>query len=188
MSSAGGPRGTLRAVLTLVLAVAASGLAGCEYADDVGMDAAAASPPARTSPPRVPLPAQDPELAAIEARNMAELDRILGTVPAGEVMRGAGGIGGSGFRTTLRAVEKGTYAVSAACVGSATALLLISQDVRGGGPGLELSLDCGTRVEAALELEAGRVQVQLVRNTTDPATGAVAGFRISPAVPGVAAP
>ncbi|MET4094040.1 hypothetical protein [Arthrobacter sp. UYCu712] len=188
MSAARGLRGTRRAALALALAVGAPGLAGCEYADDVGLDAAAASPTARTSPPRAPLPTQEPELVATEARNMAELDRILGTGPEDVLMRGAGGIGGSGFRNSLRSAEKGTHAVSVACVGTPNALLFVSQDTRPGGGSLQLSLDCGALVETALELEAGRVWVQLVRNSSEPGTGAVAGFRISPGGPGGPAP
>ncbi len=188
MSAARGLRGTRRAALALVLAVGASGLAGCEYADDVGLDDAAATPTARASSPRSPQPTQEPELVATEARNMTELERILGTGPEVVLMRGAGGIGGSGFRNSVRSAEKGSYAVSVACVGAPNALLFISQDARPAGGSLELSIDCGTLAETALELEKGRVWVQLVRNSADPGTGAVAGFRISPAGPGGPAP
>lgn len=169
------------ALLAAVLAV--SGLVGCEYADDVGLSSSPDSPSARSFPSRPPLPTQDPQLAIVEARNMADLDRILGA-PAEELLiGGAGGLGGSGFRTSIRTADKGIYTVTVACVGAPDAHLSISQDIRRGGPGLELDLDCGTLTEAMVDLEAGAVWAQLTRRSMNPGTGGVAGIRVVPANP-----
>lgn len=54
MSASGGPRWRRPAALLLALAAGTSGLAGCEYADDVGLAPAAVSPSAaahRDAPP-----------------------------------------------------------------------------------------------------------------------------------------
>ncbi|MCX6499049.1 MAG: hypothetical protein NTU93_09630 [Arthrobacter sp.] len=179
IAAAGGQRSRAAAPrIALALALAVAALSGCEVADDVGLPAAGTSPSARPSAARPPLPASDPELAASVARNLAEVERILGD-PAGAVlMGGGGGIGRSGFRSSSTSLGKGTYAVTVACSGTPSAFLIISQDSRRDGGHLELSLECGRVVEAAVDLESGLATVQIISNTMDPGLGGVAGFRI----------
>jgi hypothetical protein len=122
------------AALLLAVAGMAAGLAGCEYPDDVTDPTAAptrAGRPARSLPPPPPVVSG---LAEAEQRNLGELEAVLGTRPGGLVLGGAGGIGGSGFRNSAAAVPKGTYTLTAACIGAPNALLTVSQDgLRGGG-------------------------------------------------------
>ncbi len=174
----GGRHGRRTAAPLIVLALAAAALAGCEVADDVGLPASDSSPSARPSAARPPLPAEDPQLAARQARNQAEVARILGDPPGPVPMGGAGGIGRSGFRASLTVPGKGSYAVTAACAGTPSALLAISQNGGRNGGHLELSVECGRLVEGTVDLESGSVTVQIFSNTTDPGLGAAAGFRI----------
>ena len=171
-----------RAALLLAVAGTAAGLAGCEYPDDVSEPTAAptrAGRPARSLPP----PA-DPGITTAEKRNLAELEAVLGTRPGGLVLGGTGGIGGSGFRNSAAAVPKGTYTLTAACIGAPNALLTVSQDGLRGGGRAEMNLDCGAAETTRVELRAGPVQVQGFRPGTDPAAGEVAGFWMVPAAPG----
>lgn len=165
------------AALLLAAAGAAGGLSGCEYADDVSTAAPAVS--SRPAPP--PLPPVDPRLAEAEARNLGELDAVLGARPDALVLGGAGGIGGSGFRHSAAAVPKGTYTLTGACVGAPNAYLILSQDGLRGGGSAEMSLTCGAAAATQVELSAGPVQVQGFRYSTDPAAGEVAGFWLVPA-------
>ena len=190
MSAAGGMHRTVRAAL-LLFAVAAAGLAGCEY-----VDGPASTPPvsAPASPPTVsgtasPVPARDREIAAAGTRNLALLDAVLGA-PDGMLFGGMGGIGDTGsggFMASGTVSRAGQYNVTAACVGAADAQLSVSQNARAGGTLLELSIGCGGAVEALVDLEPGEVSAHLVRyggSVPGPWTGAVAGIRVSFIGPG----
>ncbi|SDL72301.1 hypothetical protein SAMN04487916_11379 [Arthrobacter sp. ov407] len=170
------------AALLLAVACTAAGLAGCEYKDDVTDPTAAPTRAGR--PTRSLTPPVDPGLAEAEQRNLGELEAVLGTRPAGLVLGGTGGIGGSGFRNSAAAVPKGTYTLTAACIGAPNALLTVSQDGLRGGGRAEMNLDCGAAETTRVELRAGPVQIQGFRPGTDPAAGEVAGFWIVPAAPG----
>ncbi|BCW69151.1 hypothetical protein NicSoilB8_01950 [Arthrobacter sp. NicSoilB8] len=170
------------AALLLAVAGAAAGLSGCEYADDVTDPTSAPTVSSRPAPPAPP--PVDPGLAEAEQRNLGKLEGVLGTRPDGLVLGGAGGIGGSGFRISAAAVPKGTYTLTAACIGAPTALLTVSQDGLRGGGRAEVSLDCGTVETTRVELRAGPAQIQGFRPGTDPAAGEVAGFWMVPAAPG----
>jgi hypothetical protein len=181
---------TVRAALLLAVAAAATALAGCEYADDVGLAPAASGGPARSYPARPPLPARDPELLAAETRNLSELGAMLGDAPDGLLVGGSGGLGdtsGGGFSTSGTVTRTGEYKVSAACLGAPDAQLSVTQNARQGGTRLELSLDCGSVSEALVNLETGTVSASLLRyggGVPGPGTGAVAGIRISLNEPG----
>jgi hypothetical protein len=168
------------AALVLAVAGAAAGLSGCEYADDVSTAAPAAS--SRPAPP--PPPPVNPGLAGAETRNLGELKAVLGARPDGLVLGGTGGIGGSGFRHSAAAVPKGTYTLTAACIGAPNAYLTVTQDGLRGGGSAEMNLDCGAAARTRVDLGAGPVQVQGFRYSTDPAAGEVAGFWLVPAAPG----
>ena len=181
--SLGGGRHWMRgAALLLAVAGTAAGLAGCEYPDDVTDPTAAptrASRPVRSLPP----PA-DPGVATAEQRNLGKLEAVLGTRPGGIVLGATGGIGGSGFRHSATAVPKGTYTLTAACIGAPNALLTVSQDGLRGGGRAEMNLDCGAAETTRVELRAGPAQIQGFRPGTDNAAGEVAGFWMVPAAPG----
>ena len=129
--ASGGPRCGGRhwmrgAALLLAAAGIAAGLAACEYPDDVTEPTAAPSRTGRAAPP--PPPTADPEAAAAEQRNLDDLGAILGARPEGIVLEGAGGLGGAGVRKSVQALAKGTYTVTAACIGAPTGYISISQD------------------------------------------------------------
>ena len=182
--ASGGPRCGGRQWMrgaALLLAIAA-GLAACEYPDDVTEPTAAPSRTGRAAPP--PPPTADPEAAAAEQRNLDDLGAILGARPEGIVLEGAGGLGGAGVRKSVQALAKGTYTVTAACIGAPTGYISISQDGLRDGGKLELALDCGKATQAQVDLAAGPVQAQTVRRRSGSRTGAVAGFWMVPAAPG----
>lgn len=180
--SLGGGQHWMRGAALLLAVATAAGVAGCEYPDDVTDPTAAptrASRPARSLPP----PA-DPGVTTAEQRNLGELEAVLGTRPGGIVLGGTGGIGGSGFRISAAAVPKGTYTLTAACIGAPNALLTVSQDGLRGGGRAEMNLDCGAAETTRVELRAGPAQIQGFRPGTDSAAGEVAGFWMVPAAPG----
>ena len=169
------------AALLLAVAGTAAGLAGCEYPDDVTGPTAAptrAGRPARSMPPPV-----DPGIASAEKRNLDDLGAVLGARPGGIVLEGVGGIGGAGLRKSVKVLSKGTYTVTAACVGAPTSISISQDGLRDGGK-LELTLDCGKATQAQVDLAAGPVQAQATRLMTGPGAGEVAGFWMVPAAPG----
>ena len=184
MSATGGMHRPGRAALLLAAAAIAASLAGCEVADDVGLSPAAAGPSARSHPARAPLPTRDPELAAAQARNLLELDAVLGSLE-GLLFGGSGGIGDTssgGLATSGTITRAGQYKVTAACVGAPDAHLSVTQGARQGGTLLERNLDCGSVAEALVDLLPGTASAHLIRYGDGgpvPRTGAVAGVRIS---------
>ncbi|BCW68271.1 hypothetical protein NicSoilB4_30340 [Arthrobacter sp. NicSoilB4] len=188
MSATGGmhrTRGT-----AVLLAVAAAGLSGCEYADDVGALPAVSSTPSRSYAARAPLPTRDPQIVAAETRNLLELGAVLDGSPEDFLFGGSGGIGGTssaGFSTSGPVRQAGQYKVTAACVGVPDAHLSVTQGAREGGTLLELSVECGSAVEAVVDLVPGSVSAHLIHygsGVSGPGTGAVAGIRISFGGPG----
>lgn len=176
----------------LVLASSGMALSACEYQDAspapsvtlevISPPAPKADPSTAISPP-VPLPSPevDPTIAHVQARNGAHLERRLGLPPDGLVMGGSGGLGNDGVRSSAPGIPKGSYTITAECVGVLKASLAIFQADRRGGTTHEVSLDCGTTARAKLELEAGPVSVRITRMTTEPGLTGVAGFWIAPA-------
>ncbi|MEV7133174.1 hypothetical protein AB0N24_09835 [Arthrobacter sp. NPDC093128] len=93
----------------------------------------------------------------------------------------AGLLGRRDNRKSVRALDKGSYTVTAACIGIPNAVLHISQSNLRGGTTHELALDCGTTATTTLELEDGPVLAQGIRMTPEPGAGSVVGFWIVPA-------
>lgn len=181
--SLGGGRHWMRgAALLLAVAGAAAGMAGCEYPDDVTDPTPAPTRAARQA--RSLPPPADPGVASAEQRNLGKLEAVLGTRPGGLVLGGTGGIGGSGFRISAAAVPKGTYTLTAACIGAPNALLTVSQDGLRGGGRAEMNIDCGAAQTTRVELRAGPAQIQGLRPGTDAAGAEVAGFWMVPVAPG----
>ena len=158
MSLPGGRRPWFRAAgLLLAGACAVTGLSGCEYTDDGADPTSALSTTSRPAPPS-PLPA-GPDLANAEDRNFKDLGPLLGAGPENVVLEGVGGLGGVGFRKSVRALAKGRYTITAACVGAPAAYFSISQEGLRDGGKLELNLDCGKATKAQADIAAGPVQV-----------------------------
>jgi hypothetical protein len=179
MSRIGGRHWIRGAVLLLAVACTGTVISGCEYTDDFADTTAAPTRSSRPAPP--PPPTTDPDLAKDEARNLDDLNVLLGPPPGGIVLAGAGGLAGSGFRKTATAVGKGSYLVTAACIGTPKASLVVSQNDRRGGTSQELALDCGTSASIKLDLEDGPVLAQGIRRTVDAGAGSVIGFWMTPA-------
>jgi hypothetical protein len=197
MATNGGNRWTRAIALLLVLASSGIALNACEYQD---ASPAPTDTPDATSPPAPPLvpkadpsamisppvppsaPKVDPTIAQVQARNGAQLDRRLGLPPDGLVLGGSGGLGHDGFRLSAPGIPKGSYTVTAECVGMLKASLTVFQSDRRGGTTHEVSLDCLTTAHAKLDLEAGPVSVHITRMTTEQGRTAVAGFWMAPAV------
>lgn len=165
--------------MLLVLASSGVALSACEYPDDEPAPTAAPAEPFRPAP--APPPKDEPGLAEAAARNQAQLDIRLGPRPDGVVFGGLGGLGGDGFRTSAIGIPKGSYTLTAACIGVMAASVSISQPDRRGGTAHELALDCGTATIVKVDLEAGPVSAHAFRMTTEPAGAAVAGFWMVPA-------
>ena len=157
--------------------------------DDVGLPPAAAEPSARSSPAPAPLPTRDPELTALEDRNLSELEALLGS-PEGLLIGGSGGIGDAssgGLAASGSVTRAGQYKVTAACVGAPDVHLSVIQGARQGGTLLERTVDCGSLAEALIDLVPGTVSAHLIRYggaVPGPGTGTVAGVRISFDKPG----
>lgn len=185
MAATGGRHLTVRTALLLAVAAIAAPLAGCAYADDVGLSPAAAGPSARPHPAGPPMPTRDPEFVAAETRNLLELGMVLGGPPDGLLAGGSGGLGGTGsggFGTSSVVPRAAQYKVTAACVGAPDAHLSVIQGARQGGTLLERSLDCGVVTEALIDLWPGTVSAHFIRygeGEPGPGTGAVAGVWIS---------
>lgn len=176
MVATGGRQGVRVWAPTFALALcAAVALAGCEVADDVGLPATDAGPSVRSAAPRPPLPTQDPELAAEAAKNLTEVQRLLGAPPKTELMSALGGIG---FRQTAPGAAKGPYTVKVACAGTPNVLLTVSQPDRRDGARLQLNVTCGRSVQKAVKLESGPITVQIEPSSTGSDPGAAVGFRL----------
>jgi hypothetical protein len=179
MSRLGGRHWIRGAALLLAVVCSGSVISGCEYTDDFADTTAAPTRSSRPAPPRPPT--ADPDLAKDEATNMDDLDVLLGPPPGGIVVAGAGGLGGSGFRKSVSAVGKGSYMVTAACIGTPKASLFLSQSDRRSETSQELALDCGSSASMKLDLEDGPVLAQGIRRTVDAGAGSVIGFWMTPA-------
>lgn len=179
MSTFGGKRRVRRIALLLVFVSLGVTLGSCEYADEEPAPTAAPTGPSRTA--SLPPTKADPGLAKVRARNQAQLDIRLGPRPDGVVLGGSGGLDGDGFRTSVVGIPKGSYTVTAACLGVLKASLAISQPDRRGGTGQELVLDCGTATSMKVDLDVGPVSAHAFRMTTEPGSAAVAGFWMAPA-------
>ena len=185
MVATGGRPWTVRTATLFAVAAMDASLAGCAYADDVGLSPSTAGPTARSAPAGAPMPARDPELVAAETRNLVELGVVLGGAPDGLLVGGSSGLGDSnsgGFSTSSVVTRAGQYKVTAACVGAPDAHLSVIQGARDGGTLLERNLDCGVVAEALIDLWPGTVSAHLIRygdGGPGPGTGAVAGVWIS---------
>ncbi|MDR6508900.1 hypothetical protein [Arthrobacter oryzae] len=154
-----------RAVLLLAGTLMVAGLAGCEYADDVGADPSrGASRTGSGVASAVPLPSVDPEREAELGRNMAALELALVEVPIG-LGGAAGGISGQGnseggLEFTTSVTETATYKITAVCIGSPHATLSVRSP--SSNALLEFTTPCAEVFSRDVELRPGPLTVRLV--------------------------
>ncbi|WP_202129147.1 hypothetical protein [Pseudarthrobacter sp. ATCC 49987] len=180
MSGPGGTK-TVRCLLALIIAMPlAGGLAACAYEDGDDPQPTAAGASLRPGPT---LPAKDPDILAVEARNYAELDQRLARVPGSVLLADTGPADGPGvgFSKGATVTTAGPHTVTAACVGIPQAQISLSQYTVGGGEDKVFEVDCSGTQTQVFQLQKGYIGAQLV-GRRDPAgawTGAVAGIRIT---------
>jgi hypothetical protein len=151
-------------------------LGACTYEGDTVTEANVTE---AGSPPAPSLPTKDPEVLYAEKSNYAELENRLAAAPGSVLLQDSGPADGPGvgFQKNATVKTAGPHTVTASCVGTDSAQILLYQE-----PGAELSfeLDCRQVLSRTVELHEGYVGAQLTRSDpTGPWTGAVAGIRIS---------
>ncbi len=179
MSGLGGTQ-TVRCVAALIVGMLlASGMTACAYEDVGGTQPAAAGP---SHPPAPSMPAKDPGVLGVEARNYAELHQRLAEAPGSALLADAGPADGPGigFSKAATVASAGPYTVTAACVGTPHAQIFLSQDTNGGTEHMVFEVDCLRTQSQIVRLQKGYVSAQLTRpDPTGAWTGAVAGIKIT---------
>ena len=131
-----------------------------------------------------PKPYSDPQVLEQEAKNYAELDRLLRTSTGPVLLSDAGPLDGPvrGFGKTEKVPAAGQYTVTAACVGASGAKVSVGQE-HPGAPfrPVELALDCAGAASQVIALQQGYVFAHLMLPDPGdtPWTGAVGGVRVS---------
>lgn len=152
------------------------GLISCAYEGE-GDPQPAAEPSARPAPS---LPSASPEILSVQSGNYAELEKRLAAAPGSVLLDQSGPADGPGvgFSKAVTVKTAGSYTVTAACVGMPEAQILVGRP--GASDFLSLDLDCSGLLSQVVELQAGPVHAQLMRQDPNgPWTGAVAGLRIT---------
>jgi hypothetical protein len=178
-------------VLALYLLILLSGTAGCvyEYPDPGHAQTSAPEPvhpppPDRTPAAGRPKPYTDPQVLEREAKNYAELDRLLNGVPGPVLLFEEGPLDGPlmGFGTTAKVPAAGPYTISAACVGASDAKVAVGQE-HPGAPfrPLEVVLDCAGTSSRVIAVQQGYLFAHLLLPGPGdtPWTGAVGGVRVT---------
>jgi hypothetical protein len=178
-----------RLAFALCLLIPVSGTAGCayEYSEPVHTPVPAYEQgrmPTAGPTSTAPKPYNDRRILELEARNYAQLDRLLGELPEPVLLSEVGPLDGPvrGFGKTARVPAAGRYTVTAACVGASGADISVGQE-HPGAPfrPLVLALDCAGSTSHVLELQQGYVFAHLTLPSPGdtPWTGAVGGVRVS---------
>jgi hypothetical protein len=120
-----------------------------------------------------------------EARNYAELDRLLAS-PETAILSDVGPLDGPlrGFGKFEAVPKAGRYTVTAACVGAPGAKVFVGQEYPGATfRPVELALDCGGATSQVIALQQGYIFAHLFLPSPGdtPWTGAVGGVRVSAA-------
>lgn len=154
-------------------------LAGCAYSyPDSGPPPGQS--PVSTWPASKPLPTPEAAIEALEAKNRAEVSRILGPAPEGTILQDSGRISAATVNLTKSTLvpSAGRYTLTAVCVGAPSAQLLVRQS----GESWNITFACGTRATRDFQLDAGPVTAGVMRPIEGPlyGTGAIAGLRICP--------
>lgn len=168
------------------------GTAGCVYDYPEPFQSTTASGPPPT--PTVNRPSQtgtlqpysNPQILEQEAKNYAELYRVLRASPGPSVLFEVGPLDGPvrGFGATAGVPASGMYIVTAACVGASGAKVSVGQE-HPGAPfrPVELALDCTGTTSEVMALQQGFVFAHLLLPGPGdtPWTGAVGGVRVTAA-------
>jgi hypothetical protein len=175
----------------LCLLVPLSGTAGCvyEYPEPVHTPTAGPEPVHTPTADTAPVtgaqePYSNPQVLEQEAKNYAELDRLLRTSPAPVLLSDVGPLDGPvrGFGKTERVPVAGKYTVTAACVGASGAKVSVGQE-HPGAPfrPVELAMDCVGPTSRVMSLQQGYIFAHLLLPAPGdtPWTGAVGGVRVS---------
>ncbi|MFF2243388.1 hypothetical protein ACFVTM_04315 [Arthrobacter sp. NPDC058130] len=175
----------------LCLLIPLIGTAGCayEYSESARTPTAGSGPvytPTADPVPATgaPKPYSNPQVLAREAKNYAELDRLLGALPEQFLLSDVGPLDGPlrGFGSTEKVSAAGQYTVTAACVGASGAKVAVGQE-HPGAPfrPAELSLDCAGATSQVIALQQGYVFAHLLLPGPGdtPWTGAVGGVRVT---------
>lgn len=165
------------------------GIAGCvyDYPEPLQSTTAPGPPPTptagRPSHTGTLQPYSDPQILEQEAKNYAELYRLLRASPGPSILFEVGPLDGPvrGFGGTAGVPASGLYTVTAACVGAIGAKVSVGQE-HPGAPfrPAELALDCTGTTSEVMALEQGYVFAHLIlpRPGDTPWTGAVGGVRV----------
>jgi hypothetical protein len=119
-----------------------------------------------------------------EAKNYAELDRLLRAVPEPVILSDVGPLDGPlrGFGNFEKVQVAGQYTVTAACVGASGAKVFVGQEYPGATfRPVELAVDCGGATSQVMAFQQGYVFAHLfLPGPGDtPWTGAVGGVRVT---------
>ncbi|WP_354260467.1 hypothetical protein [Arthrobacter sp. OAP107] len=143
------------------------------------------TPTADPAPARgAPKPYSDRLVLEQEARNYAELDRLLAPLPEPVILYDVGPLDGPlrGFGSTEKVPASGQYTVNAACVGASGAKVAVGQE-HPGAPfrPIELALDCTKTTSQVIALQQGYVFAHLLLPGPGdtPWTGAVGGVLVT---------
>jgi hypothetical protein len=129
-------------------------------------------------------PYTDPRVLEREAKNFAELDRLLKARPGRVLLFEEGPLDGhlAGFGTTAKVPAAGLYTVTAACVGASGAKVAVGQE-HPGAPfrPMELALVCAGPTSRVIAVQQGYLFAHLLlpRPGDTPWTGAVGGVRVT---------
>ncbi|MFE4544262.1 hypothetical protein [Arthrobacter sp. NPDC056727] len=129
-------------------------------------------------------PYSDPRVLEQEARNYAELDRLLGASPEPAILSDVGPLDGPlrGFGSTEMVPAAGQYTVTAACIGASGAKVAFGQE-HPGAPfrPMELAMDCAGATSQVVALQQGYVFAHLLLPDPGdtPWTGSVGGVRVT---------
>jgi hypothetical protein len=168
----------------LCLLIPLGGMTGCSY--DYPEPEPVNTPTADPAPATASLPPyKSRQVLEQEARNYAELERLLRTSSPGPVLLSdVGPLDGParGFGSFEKVPAAGQYTVTAACVGAAGAKVFVGQE-HPGAPfrPVELELDCAGATSQVIALQQGYVFAHLFLPSPGdtPWTGAVGGVRVS---------
>ncbi|HEX9225505.1 MAG TPA: hypothetical protein VF885_02470 [Arthrobacter sp.] len=182
MSGSGGTSTVATVAALVACMVLASSLAGCAYEDE-GDPHPTVSAAKATTRPAWTAAAKDPDVLAVEARNYAELERRLATVPGKVLLADAGPADGPGvgFRKAVTVKTAGPHTVTVTCVGIPAAQITLMHDIAGGTEDTSFDVDCSTTQTRVVHLQVGHVGTQLTMRRDPGAvwTGAVAGIKIT---------
>ena len=173
----------------LCLLILPGGAAGCVYEYPEPVHSSVPDPvstaTAGPAPVREPTkPYSDPQVLEHEARNYAELDRLLRAAPEPVILYDVGPLDGPlrGFGSTEEVPATGRYIVTAACFGAPGAKVAVGQE-HPGAPfrPMELALDCTKATSQVIALQQGYVFAHLLLPGPGdtPWTGAVGGVRVT---------